>query len=174
MEIFEDVKTPIGEVLERYNVYSANLERDLLALQSRVGKVPEFLETVGFTEGIIRIPGNGNEECYLKICGLTDEARIKGREVYTKKNLALLEEAKNLAFRDCVIEIKGIKFERNVREYKRGDEVPLLYEIKNRKEAEELVQAIPQKIRNMVYDGADYLSDFQKDELKNWNMPSRS
>lgn len=161
----EEVKTPLQEILERHGVYSKTLESDLSALYAKDASCPPYLDMVNFTEGIVYAP---DEEHCLTVCGVTDEIKNKFNTFAMKKDITILEEIKNMAFRECVLAMKGITFERDVNEYKRGDDVPVLYHMTNMKEVNKLLSCIPSKIKSMVYEAASYLGEVQSDESKNW------
>ena len=170
VEAQEKKEEELKNLLDKHNVYSKNLSTDLITFFSTQKVKPSYLKKTSFTEGVISAP---DENHTLTVCGMSRKAwELFGTKV--SNELKKISEVKDITFRDCVLEMRGITFERNVGKYKRGDEVPLLSTIKPNSEVEELLTGIPQVILTMVYEAAFYLREIQEDELKNLNMPSKS
>lgn len=151
-------------------IYSKYLERDIdeYLRTSRKIEKPSYLELTTITEGRIHFK---DFDGYIDVCGLSNSARTK----LSKANISTLQdqiqsveqtqEAMNQAFRDCVLEIKGFKLERNSKskKFKRGEDVPLPSSLDNH-DFEEMINCVPPMLIERVWVSAAYLRNAPNEE----------
>ena len=165
--------TLISELVERHGVANKALENDIKDLILSVYvKKPSYLELTSFTEGKFYIPTvNGTlSDAYIEICGMDDDLVLQQDKIRQANEQHRGEMAVRLTkdiFKKCVLGIHNVKMTKTVDSYKRGDATPSFSEITDQKIFDEIVRVFPQRIKKMVIDSVQYLTNTNEEDLKN-------